>query len=83
MDGDTMGQLVARSELDKDTKVLLYDGREWQNWMGQGGLENAGAVGWESKGQGWMEARWYCWMGDVDEDGWGHAGAASREIGAG
>ena len=32
--GDTLGLLVARSELDKDTMVLLYDDREWQNWMG-------------------------------------------------
>ena len=34
MDGDTLGLLVARSELDKFTMVLLYDDREWQNWMG-------------------------------------------------
>ena len=77
MDGDTMGLLVARSELDKDIKVLLYDGREWQNWMGQGGLENAGAVGWESKGHGTVVL--LGWEGC----GWGHAGAAGWEIGAG
>ena len=34
MNGDTLWLLVARSELDKDTMVLLYDGREWQNWIG-------------------------------------------------
>ena len=87
MDGDTLELMVARSELDKDTMVLLYDDREWQNWMmGFGGLGHVvGAAGRLGEQRTRMDEGTVVLLDgrDVDEDGWGHAGAAGRDIGAG
>ena len=78
MNGDTLWLLVARSELDKDTMVPLGSGKT--GWGKVDWETLALLVDWEREGQGWMKARWYCWMGGM----WMRMdGAAGRKIGAG